>query len=133
MESPYGKKVLTEPHPKKTTWVPCDPPPDLASSFLGPFWASRSGELKMCLLLLLMGLYCTAVYILGYYGFVKHILTVFRHAWDVALLAFIALRFVPRKSRKMARQAALVLTVALAAGRWYEPSLYPKFYPWQPA
>ena len=130
---PYGKKVLTEPHPAKQTWVAVDPPPDLANSSLGPFLASRWEEIKMVLLLVVVATYCAGIYVLGYYGFVSHALSVVAHAWDVVAISFLALQVVPRKGRKVVRRAALAAAVAVAVGRWYNPSLYPSFYPWQPA
>ena len=133
LESPYGKKVLTEPHPAKTTWVPVDPPPDLANSSLGPFWASRLEELKMMAILGIMAIYCFTVYALGYYGVAIHAYNVFAHAWDVAVLSIVAVQVVPRKTRRVVQRAALVASVAVAVGRWYTPSLYPSWYPFQPA
>ena len=132
-QGPYAKKVLTEPHPAKQTWVAVDPPPDLANSPLGPFLASRWEEIKMVLLLAAVATYCTLVYMLGYYGFASHALNVVRHAWDVVVIAILAMYVVPRKGRKLVRRAALAASVAVAVGRCYNPSLYPSFYPWQPA
>lgn len=126
--SAYEKAVLTSDHPEKTVFKPLEPPPYIESASAGVWLATRWEELVV--VAFLFAAFC---YVAGFYAFVYTcILKPLCYAWDAAALTIATLKMAPRGVSKRARTPLYALTVATVAARFYQPSLYPSFYPWQP-
>ena len=132
--SEYEKAVMTMPHPEKTQFRPLDPPPYVADWGYGTWLGVRREELVVIILMLTVIFYCACVYTGVYFTFVWPMMRMIGQAWDAALCSYILVKYAPldRKLRKKARLPLLALCFAIAVARWYEPALYPSFYPWQP-
>lgn len=134
--SEYEKAVLTQPHPAKTQFKPLEPPPYIAETGY-PWLATRREELVVVFFLACVFIYCSSVYA-GVYTAMSPFLAVgkqvFKFAWDAALVSVLTLKLapLPRGTRKHARRLFMVVTVGIATARWYYPTLYPRWYPWQP-
>ena len=130
--SPYEKLVMTTPHPEPQ-FKPLDPPPYISGSTLSIWIQTRWEEVVVIVMLAMVIGYCALFYTGAYWSFVFPMKKILGGAWDVAIASFLLVKYVPldRKLRKQARMPLFALCAAVSAVRWYEPALYPSFYPWQ--
>ena len=133
--SEYERLVLTEPHPKPQ-YRPLEPPPYVTStSRLGIWLEVRMEEIVVVALMLCVLAYCVAVYTGMYVSMFLPMRNMIGQAWDLAAFSIAFVKYAPvdRKLRKRAKKPLFAMTAVLAVARWYNPALYPAFYPWQPS
>ena len=126
--SEYERLVMTTPHPQPQ-FKPLERPP-----YIHSWLEERWEEVVVTAFLLSVFCYCSAVYMGVYYTVIYPYMRAIGQAWDVGIAAYVFVKFapLPRKARKRARRPLFALFAAVAAARWWYPSLYPSIYPWQP-
>ena len=131
--SEYEKRIFTESHPQPR-FEKLDAPDYIAESKMGVWLATRWEELVVVVFLASVALYCSTFYIGLNFVAVRPFSALLARAWDVAVFSIAFTSFAPvgRKLRKRAKKPLFALFVAVAAARWWNPSLYPSIYPWQP-
>ena len=131
--SEYERAVMTKGHPAKTIFKPLDPPEYVRQSSLGPWLATRWEEVVVVAFMLSVLLYCSSVYTVIFAG-ARLVSKYLGFAWDLALLSMLTTTFAPmgRALRKRTKKVSIVVTIVVAAVRWWRPDLYPTWYPWQP-
>ena len=95
----------------------------------------RMEEIVVVALMLCVLAYCVAVYTGMYVSMFLPMRNMIGQAWDLAAFSIAFVKYAPvdRKLRKRAKKPLFAMTAVLAVARWYNPALYPAFYPWQPS